>query len=92
MEDLKHKATRLLDIIHSYCGDASSRQEAELKAQARKLYDMFEQHKNPRDLERQATIVKEFLYHMEAGAMTTPHCEDLKHHYEQLRINLRKYE
>ena len=92
MDDLHREAQRLLDIIHGYCGENCTPQVLELRLQARKLYDLFEMHKNTRDLENQANLIKEMLYHLHPGAMTTPHCEDLKHHYEKLRINLRQYQ
>ncbi len=92
MDELHREAQRLLDIVHGYCGESCTPQVLELRRQARKLYDLFEMHKNTRALEKQATLIKESLYHMQPGAMTTRHCADLKHRYEQLRIKLRQYQ
>lgn len=93
MDDLTHEAENLLNKTKLYCGKAGTHESEKLCVMTRKLYDDFRGIINPRELERQATEIKEYLYHgMKGGEMQTSHCSELKAGYEKLRLDLRKFE
>lgn len=93
MDNLTREAEHLHNSTKLYCGTVSTPQSNKLCSMTRKLYDDFRSPINPRELERQATQIKEYLYHgMKGGEMQTTHCSELKAGYEKLRINLRKFE
>lgn len=92
MDELQRESEKLYNAAKLYCGGPTTSQEKQLVEMARRLYDEFRGIHNPRALEAQATQIKEFLYHMQPGAMTTTHCMELKSGYEHLRVNLRKFE
>ncbi len=93
MDNLAHSAEQLYNTVKKYAKPKTTPENARLVQMARKLYDDFRGIINPRELERQATEIKEFLYHgMEKGCMLTSHCSELKSGYEKLRIDLRQFE
>ena len=93
MDNLTHQAEHLYNKVKLYGKTNPTPQNMQLVDMSRKLYDDFRGIHNARELERQATIIKEHLYHgMSVGCMQTAHCTELKNGYEQLRLGLRKYE
>ncbi len=93
MDELEKEAERLYNTVKKYCKPNPTPSNIELEQMARTLYDDFRGIHNPRELERQATVIKEYLFHgMEPGCMQTGHCTELKQGYEKLRLALRQYE
>jgi len=93
MDELARESERLYNNVKKYCGPNCPPSAKRLEEMSRKLYDDFRGIINPRELERQATAIKESLYHsMEGGEMLTTHCSELKDGYEKLRLSLRKFQ
>ena len=93
MENLALSAEHLYNTVKKYAKPQVTPENVRLEQMARKLYDDFRGIINPRELERQATAIKEYLYHdMQKGCMLTSHCTELKTGYEKLRIGLRQFE
>ena len=93
MDSLGKEAERLYNTVKKYARPNPTPQNIKLEQMARKLYDDFRCIVNPRELERQATEIKEFLFHgMKPGCMQTTHCSELKAGYEALRLQLRNYQ
>jgi hypothetical protein len=90
MQEQHKQAIRLLDKIRQYCDMPNAPAAVELKNQAQKLIDMFEQQKNARTLEEQVVRVQNAALRMRDDEMDYNDRDDVKDRCDDMRMALRK--